>query len=483
MRVRRKFFCLTLLLATFAVAISPVFGQGADEAYFEFHIPPHPQKFIFKLTNPSRIQQARDILTTGNQKIVAGTIIKQPAYYNPQWSFHFDPETISFIDAAIELCDGNIQNLENNLDAAFPGWCPWHSQLLREVPPPPRPPGNTPPTISMTDPYADFTSSSAAPASYRLRANADDVDGTISKVEFFNGSNKVGERTATPYSFDLINLAPGTYTVSAVATDDLGATRNSKSIRFVITQPLSGNVIDDTGFFVTQHYRDFFSREPDEEGQQFWEDNIENCGADVTCREVKRIDTSAAFFLSIEFQETGYLVHRFYKASFGRRPLFAEFLPDAQAIGENVVINLPGWEEVLERNKRLFAESWIERGAFSSIYDGLSNEQYVDTLIANTEASFTATDRDSLVDVLNTEAMTRDQVLRLIAENFHFYNREYNSAFVEMEYFGYLRRDPDPDGFTFWLGKLNEFGGDFRRADMVKAFIVSGEYRQRFTTP
>jgi len=138
---------------------------------------------------------------------------------------------------------------------------------------------------------------------------------------------------------------------------------------------------------------------------------------------------------------------------------------------------------LLESNKQSFARSWVERGPFRSIYDGLSNEQYVDRLIANTEVTFTSTDRDSLIDVLNSGAFTRAQVLRLIAENFDFYNAEYNRAFVEMEYFGYLRRDPDAAGFTFWLGKLNEFGGDFRRAEMVKAFIVSGEYRQRFGTP
>lgn len=79
--------------------------------------------------------------------------------------------------------------------------------------------------------------------------------------------------------------------------------------------------------------------------------------------------------------------------------------------------------------------------------------------------------------------MTRAQVLRLIAEDQSFYNVEYNAAFVEMEYFGSLRRDPDAGGFNFWLTKLNDFGGDFRRADMVKAFLVSGEYRERFGQP
>lgn len=244
----------------------------------------------------------------------------------------------------------------------------------------------------------------------------------------------------------------------------------------------SSNLIDDTEFFVTQHYLDFLNRPPDEEGLDFWIDNIESCGADMACREVKRIDTSAAYFLSIEFQETGYLVHRFYRASFGRRPLFNEFLADTELISAGVVVNSPGWQELLENNKQSFAEAWVARGSFSSIYDGLTNVQFVDTLIANTEVKFTSTDRDSLVDVLNSGSFTRDQVLRLVAENFDFYNAEYNVAFVEMEYFGYLRRDPDAAGFTFWLGKLNDFGGDFRRAEMVKAFIVSGEYRQRFGT-
>ena len=243
------------------------------------------------------------------------------------------------------------------------------------------------------------------------------------------------------------------------------------------------NPIDDTQTFVTQHYRDFLNREPDEAGLAFWMDNINRCEADTACIEVKRVDTSAAYFLSIEFRETGYLVHCFYRASFGRRPLFAEFIGDTQAISSGVVVNSSGWQELLESNKRAFADSWVERAPFASIYDGLSNEQYVDTLVANTGVAFTETDHDALVDVLNNEALTRAQVLRIVDENYDFFDAEYNSAFVEMEYFGYLRRDPDADGFNFWLGKLNQFGGNYQQAEMVKSFLVSGEYRERFGTP
>ena len=77
-------------------------------------------------------------------------------------------------------------------------------------------------------------------------------------------------------------------------------------------------------------------------------------------------------------------------------------------------------------------------------------------------------------------------MLRKIAENVTFTNAELNRAFVLMQYFGYLRRSPDDapntnfDGFDFWLAKLNQFNGDYRGAEMVKAFITSAEYRNRF---
>ena len=88
--------------------------------------------------------------------------------------------------------------------------------------------------------------------------------------------------------------------------------------------------------------------------------------------------------------------------------------------------------------------------------------------------------RDALVAGLNGTTETRATVLRKVAESAFLRQRELNTAFVFMEYAGYLRRDADVPGFNFWLNKLNSFGGDFRAADMVKAFITSGEYRQRF---
>jgi hypothetical protein len=88
--------------------------------------------------------------------------------------------------------------------------------------------------------------------------------------------------------------------------------------------------------------------------------------------------------------------------------------------------------------------------------------------------------RDPLVAGLNGATETRATVLRKVAEFAFLKDRELNSAFVFMEYAGYLRRDADVSGFNFWLKKLNEFNGNFVNAEMVKAFITSSEYRQRF---
>jgi hypothetical protein len=101
-------------------------------------------------------------------------------------------------------------------------------------------------------------------------------------------------------------------------------------------------------------------------------------------------------------------------------------------------------------------------------------------LISHTETEFDRSEHDALVNGLNNGTSTRAEALQQIAENDGFMTAKRNAAFVMMEYLGYLRRDPDETGYAFWLNKLNQFDGNFERAEMVKAFLVSGEYRQRF---
>jgi hypothetical protein len=248
------------------------------------------------------------------------------------------------------------------------------------------------------------------------------------------------------------------------------------------------NPIDDASFYVRQHYIDFLNREPDPSGFAFWTNELTMCASDANCTSTKRINVSAAYFLSIEFQQTGYLVYLLQKASFGNMPRYREFIGDTQEIGRGVSVGAPGWEELLAANKDAFVEEWINRVAFKSIYDGKSDAEFVDTLFRNAGIVDKAT-RNSMVAGLHNQKETRSSVLRKITELQSFSQKEFNPAFVLMQYFGYLRRDPDAapdnnfDGFNFWLTKLNQFNGDFVNADMVKGFITSQEYRQRFGQP
>jgi hypothetical protein len=252
------------------------------------------------------------------------------------------------------------------------------------------------------------------------------------------------------------------------------------------TPSIQGNDIDDSRYFVEQHYRDFFDREADDSGLDFWEHQITSCGDDSDCREVARINTSGAFFLSIEFQETGYLLYRFNKSSFGTMPRRNDFIVEMQAIAQGVVVGQPGWEQKLEDNKREAAERWASRDDFRARFDGKSNRQFVTELFANAAVTPGEQEREDLISRLDSAVETRGSVMRRVSENAELSRKEKNPAFVLMQYFGYLHRNPDegPDhdmsGFNFWLHKLDDNGGDFHRAEMVKAFLVAGEYRDRF---
>jgi len=240
----------------------------------------------------------------------------------------------------------------------------------------------------------------------------------------------------------------------------------------------SGNAIDTPEYFVRQHYVDFLGREPDESGFNFWSDQILSCGVDAECIERRTINVSAAYFLSIEFQQTGGLVDGLYRASYNRRPQYVEFMPDTAVVARNVIVGQPDWAQTLAGNKAAFVAAWIERPEFRDAYDRLNNRAYVDTLLAHADG-FNG-DREALVNGLNSGALTRAAALSQIVENEGFIDTKRNATFVMMEYFGYLRRDPDEGGYQFWLNKLNQFGGNFEQAEMVKAFLVSGEYRGRF---
>jgi len=269
------------------------------------------------------------------------------------------------------------------------------------------------------------------------------------------------------------------------------------------SDPNSPNPLFNASFLVRQHYQDFLSRAATDDpvGFSFWTNEITICnsesdpGRKSECLAVKRINVSAAFFLSIEFQQTGYLVHRFYTSSFPvkpSRPLglprMMEFLRDTQAIGSGVVVGASGWEAKLEQNKQAFALSWVGRDEFIADHPlSQSAGEFVDSLFQNNGVSPTALERSSAINSFSGGgAVGRANALRTVADSQSVVQKQNNPAFVLMQYFGYLRRNPDdaPDGdfsgYQFWLNKLNQFNGNFVNAEMVKAFLVSGEYQRRF---
>jgi hypothetical protein len=312
----------------------------------------------------------------------------------------------------------------------------------------------------------------------------------INEDSYIEGSETLNINLGNPS-----NVALGVPAIATVTiTDD-------------VTEPAT-NPIDDPRTYVCQHYHDFLNRQPDPSGWDFWTNQITSCGNDAACTEAKRINVSGAFFLSIEFQQTGYLVERMYKVAYGdaagastlggshQLPVpiirFKEFLQDTQRIGRGVVVLQPGWEQLLESNKQAYAGEFVQTPRFiTALPVTMTPAQFVDKLNQNAGNVLSASERATAINQFggasdSSNITARTLALRQVAEDQDLYNAESNRAFVLAQYFGYLRRDSnDPQdtdftGYDFWLTKLNQFNGDYIKAEMVKAFISSSEYRQRF---
>jgi Calx-beta domain-containing protein len=239
--------------------------------------------------------------------------------------------------------------------------------------------------------------------------------------------------------------------------------------------PPSANPIDNAQFFVRQHYSDFLNRAPDQGGLDYWSDRISQCGTDVTCLNSRRVGVSAAYFIELEFQDTGSFVYRFYKATYGKRPTYEQLMADRRRVvdGENIEIA-----------KQAFADQWVQRSEFLAKYPvSLTGTEFIDALIQTVQ-------QGSGVDLSNRRQIliddfaannSRSRILRMVADDATLKQAEYNRAFVLMQYFGYLRRDPDEGGYLFWLNIINDkVPGNFR--SMVCAFISSAEYQDRFSS-
>ena len=272
------------------------------------------------------------------------------------------------------------------------------------------------------------------------------------------------------------------------------------------------NPLESARFFVRQQYYDFQSREPDQEGFDFWTKEIVSCSANLACITARRVRVADAFFFEPEFQQTGSYVFRLYRAAYGNTqpdanpeisqlPSYAAFIQDrAQVVG--------GGD--LAQKQLALATTFVQRAEFLTKYPAnLSGPQFVDSLLATILSDTTAnlsSQRDTLIAHFNSGG--RGLVMFHLAndywngcgqapapcvpagfgpavDNRPFVDAEYNRTFVATMYFGFLRRDADLGGYNFWLGQVNSFPlrnpvGQHRM--VCGALITSQEYQQRFST-
>lgn len=300
-----------------------------------------------------------------------------------------------------------------------------------------------------------------------------DYGTTVGTLQFAIGESV---KTATiPIVNDALVEGDETFTVklSDVIGARLGAA-NAATVTIVEndTSATAPNPLNDVPFFVTQQYIDFLGRLPDTVGLANWTTTLRNCpndgfGENSDCG---RVHVSSSFFLSEEFRGRGYFAYKFYEVGLDRRPTYAEFVPDMAEIGGSQS------PEAEARSKAIYTNAFVQQQEFKNRYDALSNSAYVNALETNAEV--TLTNKAELVNALNANQKTRAQVLREIVELQSVTDKFVVRATVAMQYFGYLRRDPDAIGYNNWVATLTADPSNFNH--MIFGFVYSEEYRHRF---
>jgi Calx-beta domain/Domain of unknown function (DUF4214) len=276
------------------------------------------------------------------------------------------------------------------------------------------------------------------------------------------------------------SYAEGNEVVNLTLSNAKGASLgNQSTAALTITDDAfetQSNPNDDAQNFVYQHYHDFLNREPDSGGLNYWTSQITQCGADPDCISARRRDVSAAYYGETEFQVTGSYVYKLYKASYGVFPTYGQFIADRGRVSS---------ASDLEQSKQAFADEFVGRPTFVAVYpQGLTSAEYVNKLYDTAKLVPFTSERQQAIDALMNNTKTRADVLRDVIEISEFKQREYNPGFVLMQYFGYLRRDPDQGGYDFWLNILNTVVPNDPTGyhAMVCAFITSDEYQNRFSS-
>ena len=233
------------------------------------------------------------------------------------------------------------------------------------------------------------------------------------------------------------------------------------------------NPIFNSPFFVRQHYLDFLSREPEPTGLAAWLNVLNNCSDVNNNPACDRLTVSASFFGSQEFRLKGFFVFKFYRLTLGRLPTYDEIVRDMRSVTGQT-------DEEVFAKRNAFTTAWVLRQDYRERLDLLNNSDFIDRLLRNVNIDHLsgAVTRETLLTDLIQSRKTRTEVVRALVEHPDVDAKEFNGAFVAMQYYGYLRRTPEPTGYQNWLNHLNTNPTDFRT--MVNGFMNSVEYRLRF---
>ncbi len=232
---------------------------------------------------------------------------------------------------------------------------------------------------------------------------------------------------------------------------------------------------DDPRFFIKQHYRDFLGRDADNDGLEYWSNQLEQCGEDLACQRTRRVSVAAAFFGEAEFQHKNLFVYQLYRVALGRRPLFSEFSADRETLTPND-----------RESRQALSEELVERPEFISRYPlTLTPKQFIDSLLSMLWQKMQvdlSSDSANLVETLGTSQSGRAAVILRLAENAAVAKAEHDGAVVLMQYFGYLLRDPSDENYKSWLDSVSRSNEQevVRYNRMICTFLSSSEYQARF---
>jgi hypothetical protein len=292
-------------------------------------------------------------------------------------------------------------------------------------------------------------------------------------------------RFATGQSHADINISliddthvEGSEALTITLSNAVGATLNTSSSTAALTisdndtNPNAANPTDNIDFFVRQHYLDFLDREPEPGGFAYWTSVLRGCNGDSNCLNRVRVEISSRFFAELEFQRTGYYVMRLWRASSGEFPNYQQFITDRRQVQNN------------ETSQRSFAAQFVQRSEFLARYPAsLSASEFVTQLYNTAGANSFVNERQAHVTALQSGQKTRAEVLHEVVNLSMFSERTvvYNTAWVRMQYFGYLRRDAEVDGETYWRRVITELSPN-NYTSMICAFLNSREYHERFAS-